>query len=207
MDHLKTEPGELQHENISRRGDWMQTYSGRIFYPLDPRPEDIDIEDIAHALSLQCRFNGHCRTFYSVAEHSVRVSELLPREFALWGLLHDAAETYLGDLVRPIKRQAEFSHYREHERVIEAAVATKFALYPTEIPRQVRHADDVLLATERRDLLGSNPAPWESLPPPLPATIEPLVSPSAAEAAFLWRFCELTGETLARCFNSNRQDS
>ena len=54
--------------------DWIQTYSGKKFYPLDPRPEDIDIRDIAHALSLNCRFNGHCRCFYSVAEHSVGVS-------------------------------------------------------------------------------------------------------------------------------------
>ena len=87
-----------------RVGDWIQTMSGVIFYPLDPRPEEIRIEDIAHALSHQCRFAGHCREFYSVAEHSVRVSRELPQEFMLWGLLHDASEAYLVDLPRPIKR-------------------------------------------------------------------------------------------------------
>lgn len=59
-----------------RAGDWMQTFTGRQFWPMDPRPEDLDILDIAHALSLLCRFGGHCQRFYSVAEHSVHVSTL-----------------------------------------------------------------------------------------------------------------------------------
>ena len=63
-----------------RKGDWILTYSGIEFWPLDPRPEDVRIEDIAHALSMQCRFAGHCDRFYSVAEHSIRVADLVPRE-------------------------------------------------------------------------------------------------------------------------------
>ena len=81
-----------------RNGSWLQTYTGIQFWPLDPRPEEIDIQDIAHALSLLCRFNGHCQRFYSVAEHSVHVSTILAPEFGLWGLLHDAAEAYLSDI-------------------------------------------------------------------------------------------------------------
>ncbi|MFG0247924.1 MAG: phosphohydrolase, partial [Phycisphaeraceae bacterium JB051] len=77
---------------------WIQTYTGKAFYPLREDPGIIDIRDIAHALSLQCRFNGHCSDFYSVAQHSVHVSEVVPQAFALWGLLHDAAEAYMSDL-------------------------------------------------------------------------------------------------------------
>ena len=85
---------------MKRKGDWMQTHSGIQFWPLDPRPEDILIEDIAHALSNQCRFAGHCCFHYSVAQHSVLVSENVPAQDAMWGLLHDAGEAYLVDLPR-----------------------------------------------------------------------------------------------------------
>ena len=85
--------------------DWIQTYTGRKFHPLDPAMTDFDLRDIAHSLSLLCRFNGHCLRFYSVAEHSVRVSRILPDDLKLWGLLHDAGEAYLTDLPRPVKGQ------------------------------------------------------------------------------------------------------
>ena len=93
--------------NVARRGGWIQTYTGRQFWPLDPRIEDIDIHDIAHALSHQCRYSGHCLRFYSVAEHSVLLSHHVAGEHMLWALLHDAWEAYLaaipeverGDLV------------------------------------------------------------------------------------------------------------
>jgi hypothetical protein len=76
----------------SRRGDWMQTFTGRRFWPLDPRGEDVLIEDIAHALSLLTRYGGHCTRFYSVAEHSVLLARAATPENALWLLLHDASE-------------------------------------------------------------------------------------------------------------------
>ncbi|MDO4254358.1 MAG: hypothetical protein Q4C81_04310 [Kocuria sp.] len=95
--------GELNASPSWQRGNWMQTYTGRRFYPLDSRPEDVDVVDVAHALSMQCRYNGHVRLFMSVAEHCVLVSRLVPSEHALWGLLHDATEAYVGDMVRPLK--------------------------------------------------------------------------------------------------------
>ncbi len=81
-----------------RRGDWIQVRSGRKFHPLDPRPEDVDINDIAHALSNLCRFTGHCTDFYSVAQHSVIASQIVPPASALAALLHDASEAYMGDI-------------------------------------------------------------------------------------------------------------
>lgn len=92
-----------------RKGDWFVTYTGRRFFPLDPRVEDVDIRDIAHALALQTRWMGHCKTFYSIASHSLacaRVAEKNnePAVVVHWALMHDAAEAYVGDIVRPIKQ-------------------------------------------------------------------------------------------------------
>lgn len=84
---------------------WIQTFTGKKF-PLDkPDPALIDIEGIAHALSLLCRFNGHCTRFCSVAEHSVHVAREIDLDLAMEGLLHDAAEAYLGDVHSPLKAQ------------------------------------------------------------------------------------------------------
>src|SRR5208282_6622849 len=97
---------------------WIRTFSGGRFYVLEPRVEDVRIEDIAHALSMQCRFTGHVREFYSVAEHSVWVSRYSHREDALWGLLHDASESYIGDMSTPLKLQPEMSRFRTTEKRI-----------------------------------------------------------------------------------------
>jgi len=165
---------------------WIQTYIGKQFWPLAPRPQDLDIRDIAHSLSLQCRFNGHCREFYSVADHSVRVAGHLPDDLALWGLLHDAAEAYLGDLTRPLKRQEEAQWFNDaEERLLQVIAATFGLAWP--MPEAVRTADDVLLVTEARDLMVEPPADWRLAVEPLADRIEPL-APAAAEALFLERF-------------------
>src|SRR5712664_1181267 len=91
---------------MSDRGPWIETFTGHAFYLLDPRPEDILIEDIAHALSQACRFTCHTRRFYSVAEHSYHIAVLCEKEYKLGGLLDDAEETYLGDMNRPLKHHA-----------------------------------------------------------------------------------------------------
>lgn len=164
--------------------DWIQTYTGRKFHPLAPRADEIDVRDIAHALSLNCRFNGHCRVFYSVAEHSVRVSRLLDGELAMWGLLHDAAEAYLTDLPRPVKCQMPL--FDEVETRLLEIIAAHFGLR-CPMPAEVKHADDVLLATEARDVMGPAPEPWSFGGTPLRETIKPM-SPAEAERAFLERF-------------------
>ena len=169
---------------------WIQTFTGTKFYPTKPNPADIHIADIAHALSHMCRYGGHCSEFYSVAEHSVILSRVVPREDALWALLHDATEAYLVDVPRPVKK--ELTNYREIEAGLEVAVAMKFGLQ-LPIPESVKHADNAILADEMSALMPNPPDCWEDLPPPLGVWV-PLWGPKDAEVAFLTRFKELTGE-------------
>jgi 5'-deoxynucleotidase YfbR-like HD superfamily hydrolase len=103
--------------------NWIQTFTGRQFWPLDPRPEDIELLDIAHALANKCRYTGHTRSFYSVAQHSVLVSEIVPAADAHWGLLHDASEAYLPDVARPVKR--ELAGFQEIENRLMGCVAER----------------------------------------------------------------------------------
>jgi hypothetical protein len=143
------------------RGAWMQTHTGRRFYPLDPHIEDIDIEDIAHALAHLCRFGGHCRTFYSVAQHSVIVSSYLPDDepaLQLAGLLHDATEAFLVDIPRPLK--VALPEYKAIEQRLEAVIAERFGVDFHD--QRIKQADNVALMTEARDLMGTPPAGWAS---------------------------------------------
>jgi len=181
-----------QHmQSSTDRGNWFQTYTGIAFYHQDPRPAEICFEDIAHALARECRFNGHVHRFYSVAQHCVHVSRLVPQEFALQGLLHDATEAYVGDMVRPLK--AALPEYRAIEQRIWNAIANKFGV-PVVMAPEVKHADLVALATERRDLMGPRPMPWDVDKPmiqPDGLTIVPL-NPASAELDFRERFLALS---------------
>lgn len=170
----------------------IQTAAGEYFPLLAPRAEDINIGDIAHALSNLCRFTGHTREFYSVAQHSVLVSYAVPAEDALAALLHDASEAYLGDVSSPLKRL--LPNYQEIETRVMEAVLTAFRL-PTFIPDTVKVADRVLLATEKRDLMppsDDDETEWALIAgvPLLRETIEPL-PPRAARVRFLDRFAQL----------------
>lgn len=146
---------------MNERDDlWMQTVSGRRFHILRPEPSEVDIGDIAHALSMICRFGGHTVAFYSVAEHSVRVSRCMDdrpefdRADKLGALLHDASEAYLGDVIWPLKRSGAMSGYRHIEERVERVVAQAFrlrAMHPA-----VKYFDLVMLATEKRDLLSEH---------------------------------------------------
>jgi hypothetical protein len=133
-------------------GGSIHTFSGLRFCPLSPRLEDIRIEDIAHALANQCRFGGHCLEFYSVAQHSVLVSQLCRPEDALWGLLHDASEAYLRDLPRPLKGLVEFAAYRRIERELQRCIVARFGVAPAQ-PDSVTVADDLALSIEQNQLM------------------------------------------------------
>ncbi len=165
------------------------TYTGRLFDVLNPRPEDVEIEDIAHALAHSCRWGGHCRVFFSVAQHSVIISRHVPEEHGLWGLLHDAAEAYLVDVPRPIKRL--LPDYQEMEEQIMGAVCLRFGLDKME-PLIVKEVDMQLLATEAR-ILGMYPERWgNALSQPLNVEFIPQ-APGEAKKDFLERFEELIG--------------
>ena len=149
------------------RGPFIPTASGGKFFLQDPRPEDVHIDDIGHALSNLCRFTGHCRKFYSVAQHSICVAVLLrhqghPPEVQLAGLLHDGSEAYLGDVAAPLKRL--LPDYRAIEWRVQAAVNKAFGL-PTDQRTQaaVKQADLMMLDTEARGLM-SNPHGWAAMP-------------------------------------------
>jgi hypothetical protein len=176
----------------------MQTRWGRAFYPLDPRPEDIDICDIAASLAKLCRYTGHTKSFYSVAQHSVLVSTLVPAEHARWGLLHDAAEAYTGDMGRPMKLAirtpaSEWGPipYDQVSHSIDIVIAEKFGL-PFPAPFCVKQADIMAAAIEKRDVMIRSDWEWPDLPKPLAVRIFP-VGPVEAELMFLQRYVQLFG--------------
>lgn len=168
---------------------WIQTFTGKKFDILAPRPEDVDIRDIAHALSLLCRFGGHCRRFYSVAEHSILVSNVSYN--ALWGLLHDAAEAYLIDLPRPIKRA--LVGYKEAEIKVQEAICLRFGL-GLEMPADVKVADERALLTEAKQLMEPLVDGWliDLATEPIAVRIGGM-QPERAEREFLRLFFSLGG--------------
>ncbi len=152
---------------------WIETYTGRHVNPLELKPEDIDITDIAHSLSQLCRFVGHCRRFYSVAQHSIHVASLVFEEFSkqlfedikfadrtcLAALLHDGAEAYLSDLSRPVKHSGMFKQYRELERIVTGRIMERYGC--TGVDWQlIKKMDDTMLATEAANLMFSGGAGW-----------------------------------------------
>ena len=141
---------------------YITTVSGIHFYPLDPNPDDIDINDIAHALSLICRANGHFKYFYSVAQHCIAcANEAIARgyslEVILGSLLHDASECYMSDIPRPFKK--ELPEYREHEEHLLDMIYGKFLGSPLtqEEQAQLKAIDDALLWYDLTILLDEKP--------------------------------------------------
>lgn len=178
-----------------RKGNWMLTVSGKAYWPMDPREEEVDIEDIAHALSMQCRYTGHTIRFYSVAEHSLYVSYLVPQHLALEGLLHDAAEAYVGDLNRPVKIHCE--DYKKIEAMNDLAIRAKFKL-PAFESKEVKQADTDILLLEKEVVCppSNDHYKWEWNGSKPSMTMFPLSQP-AAKYHFLRRFHQLWRE---HCF-------
>ncbi len=173
----------------------IRTRSGRLIDPLSPDPDAIVITDIAHALSQLCRFGGHTASPYSVAQHSVAVSESAAKidpAAGLWALLHDASEAYIVDIPRPLKMLPQLAGYREAERTLQDAIYAKYGCVGV-VPPAVHQADDLQLAIEFRDLMPERPGDtwhvtaWGADP------IYPLPAPDAA-LLFLERFLQLQEE-------------
>jgi hypothetical protein len=169
-----------------RVGDWIATASGRRYWPMDPRAEDVWLPDIAAALSKLCRFGGHTSRFYSVAEHSVLVSYVVPPHLALQGLMHDATEAYVVDVPRPLKRM--LPDYQQAERLNWAAIAQHFGL-PAELDPAVHEADNAVLFAEKAALMPNSP-PWGWSVPAADVKVQG-AGPGWAERVFLSRFAEL----------------
>lgn len=194
-----------------KKGGYFTTYSGVKFNPIaEDAYLNINITDIAHASSNICRFNGHVRQFYPLAQHCVLVSYMCDPENALDGLLHDSSEAYLSDIVRPIKETELFESYRWLEAKLEQDVAMKFGTkYP--MPPSVKAADMEIVVWEALNLFKPAPA-WvtdyiEKHPFTLIQKLETLAKetgtswaypfntwqPFEAKARFMKRFLELSG--------------
>jgi len=170
--------------------EWIQTFTGKKFHILDPEPCEVDIKDVAHALSNLCRFGGHCRKFYSVAQHCVIGAEAFENnKVALHFLLHDAQEAYLCDLPRPIKRL--LPRYKGIEAIVQAVIFLTLGNIER-FDRRVEEMDLRMLATERRDLMGDSQT-WDCLEgvQPLEGLIEPW-TPEESKERFLKLYHELT---------------
>ncbi|VVT49194.1 COG1896: Predicted hydrolases of HD superfamily [Kosakonia radicincitans] len=170
---------------------FIQTYTGKKFDYLKATADDIDIEDIANALANICRFSGHVPEFYSVAQHSVLCSQIVPVEYAFEALMHDAAEAYVQDIPAPLK--ALLPDYRNIEQMVDDLIREKFSLSRKHSP-VVKRADLTMLATERRDLEIDDGTRWsvlEGIPESDIIQVYPL-RPGQAYALFINRFNELT---------------
>lgn len=168
----------------------IMTVSGKFFEFLNPQPEQIDINDIAHALSMKCRFAGHTLRFYSVAQHSVHVSYNCDPADALAGLLHDAAEAYLVDMPKPVKKF--LPEYQMIEDRVQRAIFETFGLSTIE-PSSVKRADARMLATEGRDVCAPGWEFWGLTEKPYDFHIVPM-GQEWCRRKFLERFYQLRSD-------------
>lgn len=176
-----------------RVGIYVGTYSGRKFWPTDPRADEVELIDLAHHLSMKCRYGGAARRFYSVAEHSVIVSQYVPEAFAREALLHDAAEAYVGDMVRPLKGLPEMRAFGEIEDRIYPVIMERFGVVSTAASRDaIAEIDNRIMADEVPALMTDVRIYRTGTLVPLGATIAAL-DPSAARSVFLRQFMDLFG--------------
>jgi 5'-deoxynucleotidase YfbR-like HD superfamily hydrolase len=135
---------------------WIQTNSAVKFFPFEPQPEDIRLEDVAHALSRLCRFTGHVEHFYPVSAHCVAVLTVVSSltddlNTRKWALLHDTAEAFIGDMSAPIKSHPSMEPFRRLEAKVMEAVATRFGLEGPE-PELVKKVDTIICRLEAEAL-------------------------------------------------------
>jgi uncharacterized protein len=173
---------------IPRKGDWMQTFTGLAFWPLDPRPNEIRLLDIAHGLSKLCRYGGQCVRFYSVAEHSLLVASQAPDHLKLTALMHDASEAYLIDVPRPLKRNLD--GYAEIENRLMETIAGRFG-FDWPMPDEIKQLDERIIEDERQQNMSEPPRFWGHREP-LGVTLQCWAPPTAA-ANFMTAFYRYGG--------------
>jgi 5'-deoxynucleotidase YfbR-like HD superfamily hydrolase len=193
---------------INSKDAWIQTFTGKKVHPLHLRLSEVDINDIAHSLSLRPRFAGHSCT-YNVADHSIRVAELLPQPLKIYGLLHDAAEYLMGDVPSPMKPfyyikktkyngDDEYIPYSTVEKEVLGTIHASLDLDPPDeaAVKAIKVCDVILLVTEARDLMSPLHPEWFHRPENgfsvLAEKIVPL-SQLEAETKFLDEFLKLRG--------------
>lgn len=166
----------------------ISTYDGDFFDFENPASFDFKIETIAHALSNICRYGGHSNRFYSVAEHSVLVSRVVPLELAMVGLLHDASEAFVGDMPSPLK--AMCPEYRAIEDRVQEAIAARYNLqYP--FPLEIKFADKSVYKAERLQITNVADEVWHTDIPAADVIVTGL-NPKKACALFMARYRELS---------------
>lgn len=168
----------------------ISTYDGQFFDFNHPERYDYDINTIAHALSNICRYGGHSSKFYSVAEHSVLVSRIVPERLALCGLLHDASEAFVGDMPSPLKAMCQ--SYRTIEERVHKSIAEKFGL-PYPFPPEIKLADKMVYKAERKQITSVDDEIWHVDMPAADVMVTGM-SPKNAKAFFLSRYNELTND-------------
>jgi 5'-deoxynucleotidase YfbR-like HD superfamily hydrolase len=183
----------------SKKSDWIETQSGQKVWVIEPTPDTIRIDDIAHALSLLCRFNGHCKRLYTVGEHLLLCDKIYRRRFGknplerLQLLLHDSPEAYLGDVTRPLK--AAMPQYKLWESQMEKTIYQALNIPPPtkETTLRIKQVDDIALLTERRDLLSKSGHTWTIKGKPDPKPIKRR-KPKATKKQFLKLFYKLLNQ-------------
>jgi len=185
-----------QHLYVKEDSIYLRCWSGERVHILNPQLHEIRIDDIAHGLAHTCRFGGQTPFFYSVAQHSVLVADMVDPKLQLWGLLHDASEAYLNDITRPLKRT--LPGYAAIETKMMSAICEKFGL-PLEMPVEVKRADNQMIAAEFRDLFGDAPEDYLNWSDGFFAARTRVLpcSPDVAKHQFLLRFEDLMARRAA----------
>lgn len=186
--------GTGMHRDVERKGPSIILSNGKSLYFGNPNPRVMDPEMIGMALAKLCRWTGQCLAYFSVAQHCVLVSKIVPEEHAMAGLMHDASEAFIGDINRPLKyamEQAAPGVLSGIEDLLHASIAKRFGfVFPFD--PTVKEADNISLATEKRDILPDDGTPWLGMPAPLEAPLKP-VGPRAAYTMWINRFEQLGG--------------
>ncbi len=165
------------------------TFTGKYIDPFEPRGDDIDILDIAHALSNTCRYGGHSLFHYSVAQHSVLVSRFfMTPHLRLAGLLHDAEEAYMCDIPTPIKKK--LNGYEDAADNLRFMIFAKYGIDHDKLMPVIKIADDEMFVWERMSIwkmYGGNPLGY--------ATDRQIkeITPTTAKEMFMWEFNEIMG--------------